>query len=243
MYRTDAFGFTNLPELIAALRPRSLLFAFRHSTLRLAGDHNYNQRARYISSCNVSRDEKTMSQSIPNPYSPPKAPVVQEPQPPPESALAREGPEGLGGWLILVGLGLLVSPIRLVIFIAQTYVPLVRDGTLQALATPGSESFRPVFAALIVVEALANIFCLGFAIWLIVLFFQKSRRFPLRYVTLAALSVAIILADSFAISALELGSPWDAEGMQELIRSLIGLCVWGPYMYISTRVENTFVQR
>jgi hypothetical protein len=184
-----------------------------------------------------------MSQPSPNPYSPPNAPVVQEPQLPPESALAREGPEGLGGWLVLVGLGLLISPIRLLIFIAQTFVPLVRDGTIQALATPGSELFRPMFAALIALEAAANIFCMLFAIWLIVLFFRKSRRFPLGYVTLAGLSVAIILADSFATAALDLGSPWDAEGMQELMRSLIALFVWGPYMFMSTRVKNTFIHR
>lgn len=141
----------------------------------------------------------------------------------------------------MVGFGLIVSPIRLLIYIVQTFAPLVREGTFLALATPGSESFHPTLAALIVVEALANVFFLAFGIWLIALFFQKSRRFPMRYVTLAALSVTIILADSLALTALDLGSPWDVEGVRELVRSLISLLVWGPYMLLSTRVKNTFV--
>lgn len=182
-----------------------------------------------------------MSQPIPNPYSPPNAPVVREPEPAPVSS-SREGPEGLGGWLALVGFGLIVSPIRLLSFTVQTYAPLVRDGTFQDIATPGSDSFHPALAALIVVEALANLFCLAFGIWLIVLYFQKSRRFPMRFVALAALSVTIIVADALAIAALDLGSPWDAEGVRELVRSLISLLVWGPYMFLSKRVKNTFVR-
>ena len=110
----------------------------------------------------------------------------------------------------------------------QTYAPLVRDGTLRAIATPESADFHPALAAIVVVEALANMFCLAFGIWLIVLFFQKSRRFPVRFVALAAFSVAIILADALVLGALDIGSPWDAEGVREFSRSLITLLVWGP---------------
>jgi Protein of unknown function (DUF2569) len=124
----------------------------------------------------------------------------------------------------------------------QAYIPLFRDGTFQALASPGSVEFHPALAALIVFEALANVFCLVFGIWLIVLFFQKSRRFPKRYVLLAAFSLAAILADSIVLTALDIGSPWDSVAIQELSRASIGLLIWGPYMYMSKRVKNTFVQ-
>jgi hypothetical protein len=184
-----------------------------------------------------------MSEPVPNPYSPPKAPVVQEPEPVAEPSLARDGPEGLGGWLVIVAISLVVSPIRLVLFIVQTYLPLVRDGTFLALITPASERFHPMLASIIVLEVIVNAFFIAFSIWLIVLFFQKSRRFPLRFVILSVLSVVFILGDTLAVAALDLGSPWDAEGIRELMRGLFALCVWGPYMFVSARVNNTFVRR
>ena len=182
-----------------------------------------------------------MSQPNPNPYAPPNAPIERAPELAPEAPLAREGLEGLGGWLALVGFGLIVSPLRLLIFTLQTYAPLVRDGSLRAIATPQSPDFHPALAAIVVIQALANVFCFAFGIWLIVLFFQKSRRFPPRYVALAAFSVAIIIADALALGSLGIGSPWDAETVREFSRSLITLLVWGPYMFMSKRVKNTFV--
>jgi hypothetical protein len=181
--------------------------------------------------------------SEPNPYSPPRAPVELEPEQPPEATLPREGPKGLAGWLVIVAIGLIISPIRVIFYCVQTYVPMVRDGTIQALMTPGSESFHLPLAALLIFEALANAVSVSFGIWLVVLFFQKSRRFPVRYVILAAFSVTVILGDAYAIASLGLGSPWDADTIREMIRSIIGLLVWGPYMFLSKRVENTFVRR
>ena len=142
----------------------------------------------------------------------------------------------------MVGIGLFVAPIRVLIFVVQTYPPLIRDGSFRAIATPGSASFNAPLAALIALEAFANIFCFAFGIWLIVLFFRKSRRFPMRYVVLSALSIAIIVADSISIGALGIDSPWDTQGRREFVRSVTNLLVWGPYMFMSKRVENTFVR-
>jgi hypothetical protein len=48
--------------------------------------------------------------------------------------------EGLGGWLILVGIGVVISPLRLLAELSKVYLPMFNDGTWEALTTPTSES-------------------------------------------------------------------------------------------------------
>jgi hypothetical protein len=55
-------------------------------------------------------------------------------------------PSGLGGWLIVVGLGLIVVPIRMLIILAQAFPPIVRDGAWEVLTTPGGERYHPLWA-------------------------------------------------------------------------------------------------
>lgn len=41
--------------------------------------------------------------------------------------------KGLGGWLGLVGLGLIISPIRQAIFMYTTYYPMFEEGIFSVL--------------------------------------------------------------------------------------------------------------
>jgi len=73
----------------------------------------------------------------------------QNPYNPPKSKLSNQNAQniednrlkGLGGWLILVGIGVVLSPIRLLGLIIQVYKPIFEDGTWEALTTVGSESY------------------------------------------------------------------------------------------------------
>ena len=65
--------------------------------------------------------------------------------------------EGLGGWLILVGIGTVVAPFRLILLVAVTYIPIFEDGTYAALTTVGSEFYQPVWAPLLIGEIVFNV--------------------------------------------------------------------------------------
>ncbi len=65
-------------------------------------------------------------------------------------------PAGLGGWLILVGIGVVLSPIRLLISSAITYFPIFSDGTWQAVTTVGSEFYHPFWGPLLLSEIIFN---------------------------------------------------------------------------------------
>lgn len=73
-----------------------------------------------------------------NPYASPAGETpgtIPQPYPPP----AADPLEGLGGWLILVGFGVVLGPIRVARDVVVTYYPLLTDGAWEVLTTPGTE--------------------------------------------------------------------------------------------------------
>ena len=75
--------------------------------------------------------------------------------------------KGLGGWLILVGLGVILAPVRLL----ATYVPLYQsvfeDGTWQAITLVDSVSYNPMLSTLLMGEMAYNAIMLLASIYLI----------------------------------------------------------------------------
>lgn len=150
-------------------------------------------------------------------------------------------PSGLGGWLILVGIGLIFAPIRLIVHVIQTYPSIFRDGAWQTLATPGSDLYHPLWAPLLIGEIVGNAMFIAAGIALVVLFFRRSSRFPKFYLALMVASVVFILANAWLVTlVLPTEAIFDAETATEFWRSAITLAVWGPYLMVSKRVKNTF---
>ena len=152
------------------------------------------------------------------------------------------GPKGLGGWLILVAIGLIVTPIKLGLLMINTFVPLFKDGTMQALTTPGSEHYHPLWTLIVGYEMVGNsLFALCF-IGLTVLFFSRSRRFPRLYIVAVLANLAFLLGDGLIGSQIPaLASSDNIESVGEIAKSLVACCIWVPYMLVSKRVKNTFV--
>jgi hypothetical protein len=156
---------------------------------------------------------------------------------------AHPAPSGLGGWLILVGLGLIVAPIRLLIYLVQTFPPIFRDGAWEVLTTPGSDAYHPLWASLLVGEIACHLVFVGAEIALLVFFFQHSRRFPTLYIVVAIANLLFIIADAWLGSLVLPDEPmFDPDTARELGRSVVGVAVWVPYMLVSKRVKNTFIQ-
>lgn len=150
--------------------------------------------------------------------------------------------EPIGGWLILIALGIVIAPVRLALYVLPTYSEIFSTGVWQALTTQGSEAYNPFWAPIIILEIIGNSGMLAVWLYLAYLFFNKKILFPKVYIGLAIFSLVFILADTYAIKLVLPGQPiFDPETTQEVLRALIMVVIWVPYMLVSKRVKATFI--
>lgn len=135
--------------------------------------------------------------------------------------------EGIGGWLILPAIGMVLGPIVGVVglvFALGLYSRVVQAG------------YGGVFA----VELLVGAVLLAFAIYVAVLFFRKQRKAPRMIIILLAAGLGtdlFLLVVELAASA----QVFAAESLKQLVRDMIGAAIWIPYFRVSKRVKATFV--
>lgn len=159
-----------------------------------------------------------------------------------ESGLANDL-VGIKGWLILVAIGVVVAPFRLITFMLSTYPDLFKTGTWQSLTSQFGDYYHPYWEPLLLSEMLFNTLITLASLYLIVLFFKKKAQFPKWYIGIAVFSLVFIVADAFAIRMIIPDAPiFDGETRLEIIRGVITVAIWVPYMLISERVRATFVR-
>ena len=158
--------------------------------------------------------------------------------PPQPATPAITGPKGIGGWLILPMLGMF----------ATLGVQLV--GLTDAGQGFGNlNALNGLQSQMVVLEFCFNlVLFLAAPIALLVLFFNKDRKFPRYYIIWQIVGSAFVVLDLmlgyalFAQAYEASGTPFfDTTTLRSLLGSVIGVCVWVPYMMNSVRVKNTFV--
>ncbi|MFT2009662.1 DUF3857 domain-containing protein [Pontibacter sp. 13R65] len=146
--------------------------------------------------------------------------------------------ESIGGWLILIMMGLLFSPFRtLVVLLTGNYF---NQNVWQGFLTATSASYAPVTAAVLALEMVLHIGFLVFAVLLISLFLQRRSSVPQLMAIFYFSSLIVRVGQYAALEALGLQSI-TATGIGEITGSLITAAIWVPYFYKSQRVKNTFV--
>lgn len=159
-----------------------------------------------------------------------------------ESSVGRNsGPEGLGGWLILVAIGLLRSAVVVSVTTMRDLVPVFADGQVWTMLDPGASGHAPLYGLLVCAELVANIVLVIWPLVLLGLFFAKSRWFPSGYIGLVVASFVIHALDLAAAYGLELLAEGEfTRGLFELAPLVASAAIWIPYMLVSKRVKNTF---
>ena len=174
-----------------------------------------------------------------DPYRAPQSPVREQ-----ASSDAKPEPEGLGGWLILVAIGLAATAVRITYFVLSTLLPIFTGDTWHDLTTSGTPAYHPLWGPLLVFEVCGNALVVALALTLLVLFFRKSPLFPTLAVVYLALNVVFVVGDYFMGGMIPaVAASNDPDSMKEVVRSLVGAAIWIPYMLRSKRVKNTFRAR
>lgn len=148
----------------------------------------------------------------------------------------------IGGWLMCVALGLLISPLIVSYTLIDTITALTRQGVWHALVTKGAETYNPVLAYLCVFEVVWNILLLFGTILTITLFLKKDRRFPAAYIVLLVLPIVVTMVELQILSNSSVGAQLlNKDTGTSLLRSIITAVIWVTYILNSKRVDNTFI--
>ena len=151
--------------------------------------------------------------------------------------------QGLDGWLILVGFGLILGLIKVIAFVISTFMPVIEGDFLATLANPNAPEFIPNFALLFYAELMVNTFLILMLIYLLYLFFKKKKSFPKNYIFISLFAIIVIPVDAYLVSVVIPNEKiWDAETLKSFIQTLLSGAIWIPYMLKSQRVRNTFIE-
>lgn len=138
-------------------------------------------------------------------------------------------PPTIGGWLVLPALSTFLAPLFLIKGMYDL-IPAFR-------ALPQLSADLQAFVVISGVVNLALVVSWGFACYLLA---NRKRTFPTVFMMLMIISALVVSADQVASVQL-LGSSVDHDGMRDLMRAIVGVVVWVPYMLRSKRVAATFV--
>ena len=154
-------------------------------------------------------------------------------------------PYGLGGWLIVTAINLVISPLIILSMLYSDYLPIFQQGYWQILTTPGTTAYHHLWAPLLVLEITVNLVFLGFVAVLNYLFFKKSYGFhDCSSPTLCP--VLLFVVGDFLLAGLDppaLAEQLDPAGfVEDAAPAFVAAAIWIPYFLFAKRVKNTFVE-
>lgn len=149
---------------------------------------------------------------------------------------------GLGGWLIFVGISLILTPFILIFKCYSIFVPIFATNTIEILTNQNSPSYHPFWGPYLYGELIFNLALIVGSIYLIFLFFKKISYFPKYFIIFVVLNSFFLIIDAMLIKiVMPTEVIFDAETSKEIIRQFIYALIWIPYMIFSKRVKATFI--
>jgi hypothetical protein len=141
----------------------------------------------------------------------------------------------IGGWLVLVVIGLFITPIALLInFINAKYF------TLDIWKRLGAFSYGNSLKAHLIFQVAGNMTLLCYALFCLVLCLKRRDILPKFIIGYLLFAIAFRIADYvFVASVTHMQIP--KTFTEAIISSIIGGAIWIPYFIKSTRVKETFI--
>jgi hypothetical protein len=152
-------------------------------------------------------------------------------------------PHGLGGWLLLALLGLVVLAAATVIEMRDPLKLMLEWELLAVFVRPETHGWYRVVILLVGMDVVIDAFIVAGAGWLMMLAWRRSARFPIHVqawllATLVIRTLAYLLGDHLThVIAIDIGIPVDGF-VQAVAAAALGV----PYFRLSRRVHNTFIK-
>ena len=143
--------------------------------------------------------------------------------------------EGLSGWLIWIGFGLVLAPLKMLNTLLSVSIPLLSKASTQAYLAK-----HHAVTVLVGSEIVMNILFIMSLVFLNYLFFARKRGFPTYMIIFRIVNVILLLGNHIAFRlTTPLRSP---QGTIAVLTSIVGALIVIPYMLISRLVRVTFVR-
>jgi transglutaminase-like putative cysteine protease len=148
--------------------------------------------------------------------------------------------QGLGGWLILVGIHHVVRPFAYIAALVLVFPSVLDLETWRSFTEPGGAHFHPYFKATLLFELFSNIVFLIVSGLLLLLFFRKRAVWPRTYAALLVTVLACTALDFWCAQKIPAASVSQDENIRDLIQVIVAAVIWVPYCFVSKRVKATF---
>ncbi len=149
----------------------------------------------------------------------------------------------IGGWLIICAIGLALYPVQAAVSLTTEIIPALSSENWLRLTMPGSVSYHPLWAPLLITELVGNGCFLILSICVVVFFF-KRRKFVARLTILflTANFIFVSLDCYFTQVILAITDPLNMGPTINFVRTLVASTIWIVYFIFSKRVKKTFTR-
>lgn len=152
--------------------------------------------------------------------------------------------DSIGGWLILVAIGIVFLPLRILANIGENDKFLENS---QATAT------FPKLTQVIQNDIKISYILLILSVCLLYLFFAKKSIFPKFFIGYLVFNICMVFLKIYFISGAnielytidvgkKISSELAAESFKSVATSFVSALIWIPYMLLSKRVKGTFIK-
>lgn len=144
----------------------------------------------------------------------------------------------IGGWLVLPAIGLIFSPI---VILVDLFSAEIFNNTIWKSISYTTD-YENMVSGLYVFETMYDIIFTCYTVVLIIMFFKRRAGVPKLMTIFYTSNLSILLLDTAFVGLLNESYANEAydENMTQLIRTSIGAAIWVPYFNISQRVKDTF---
>lgn len=153
------------------------------------------------------------------------------------------GVSGLGGWLVLVQIGLYSTIVMLLVQLFQYSFPALEKETWELLTSKDSEYYHVMWGPIISFELVYNVLFLLFCGYILIQFYQRRFILPRLMIIFYCTSLLIGIIDYALLQQIPLAQEAeDGSSLRDIMRSIITCAIWIPYFIKSERVKNTFIR-
>jgi hypothetical protein len=153
------------------------------------------------------------------------------------------GISGLGGWLILVQVGIYITMLMLLLQLFQYSIPAISPETWNVFTSNKSEFYHPLWGPVLIFETLYNILLLIFCVYILFNLYKRKFILPRLMILFYSTSLIVGIIDSILLYQIPFARETeDGNSLRDTARSIITCAIWIPYFMKSKRVKNTFVR-